>query len=110
MLKDFEGPPQMVTSRNANFFKSKSSGPTKSRTSKSSSHEAGDSAHFSLDLNDEAGASDDVEVHEIRPMGRDTAKKKHQLQLLIRKDQPQLLLTLLIMTCCSINGQMPRAH
>ncbi|GJZ65428.1 hypothetical protein Tco_0622124 [Tanacetum coccineum] len=35
-----------------------------------------DSAHIGLNLNDEAADSEDVEVQEVAPMGRDRAKKK----------------------------------
>ena len=58
------------------FLNSNQVVPKKSRTSESTSHEVGDTTHFVLDLNNEAGDLDDVEVHEVRPMGRDMTKKK----------------------------------
>ena len=50
--------------------------PKKSRTSETTSQEASESAHFGLDLNDEAGDSYDVDVQEVRPIGRDKTKKR----------------------------------
>nr|GEZ13010.1 hypothetical protein [Tanacetum cinerariifolium] len=48
-------------------------------TSETTSQCNSDSAHVSLGLNDIATDSDDVEVQEVRPMGRDKAKKKRSL-------------------------------
>ncbi|GKB75255.1 hypothetical protein Tco_0942150 [Tanacetum coccineum] len=58
------------------FFKSKKSSSKKSRTSETTSQGNSDSAHIGLNLNDEAADSEDVEVQEVSPMGRDRAKKK----------------------------------
>ncbi|GKD63622.1 hypothetical protein Tco_1305730 [Tanacetum coccineum] len=58
------------------FFKSKKTSFKKSRTSETTSQGNSDSAHIGLDLNDEAADSEDAEVQEVRPMGRDRAKKK----------------------------------
>ncbi|GJT26170.1 RNA-directed DNA polymerase, eukaryota [Tanacetum coccineum] len=52
-------------------FKSK-----KSRTSETTSQGNLDSAHIGLNLNDKATDSEDVEVQEVPPMGRDRVKKK----------------------------------
>ncbi|GKF59712.1 hypothetical protein Tco_0176498 [Tanacetum coccineum] len=48
----------------------------KSRTSETTSHGTSDSAHFGLNLNNEADDSEDVEIQEVRPIGRDKSKKK----------------------------------
>nr|GEZ65144.1 hypothetical protein [Tanacetum cinerariifolium] len=54
------------------FYKSK-----KLRTSENTSKGNSDSAHISVNLNDEAADSEDVEAQEFSaPMGRDRAKKK----------------------------------
>nr|GEV20730.1 hypothetical protein [Tanacetum cinerariifolium] len=58
------------------FYKSKKSSSKKSRTSDSTSQGNSDSAHISLDLNDEASDSEDIDVQEVAPMCRDRAKKK----------------------------------
>ncbi|GKD09883.1 glutathione S-transferase T3-like protein [Tanacetum coccineum] len=58
------------------FFNSKKTSSKKSRTSETTSQGNSDSAHIGVDLNDEATDSEDVEVQEVRPMGRDAAKKK----------------------------------
>ncbi|GJU06863.1 glutathione S-transferase T3-like protein [Tanacetum coccineum] len=63
------------------FYKSKKltfKKPTfkKSRTSKTTSQGNSDSAHIGLNLIDEAADSEDVNVQEVAPMGRDRAKKK----------------------------------
>ncbi|GJT93138.1 glutathione S-transferase T3-like protein [Tanacetum coccineum] len=58
------------------FLKSKKTSSKKSRTSETTSQGNSDSAHIGVDLNDEAADSEDVEVQEVRPMGRDRAKKK----------------------------------
>ncbi|GJS27731.1 hypothetical protein Tco_0488351 [Tanacetum coccineum] len=58
------------------FFNSKKTSSKKSRTSETTSQGNSDSAHIGVDLNDEAADSEDVEVQEVRPMGRDAAKKK----------------------------------
>ncbi|GKB64920.1 hypothetical protein Tco_0921106 [Tanacetum coccineum] len=55
------------------FYKSKKSSSKKSRTSKTTSQGNLDSAHIGLDLNDEATDSEDVDVQEVAPMGRDRA-------------------------------------
>ncbi|GJU98930.1 hypothetical protein Tco_1328201 [Tanacetum coccineum] len=52
-------------------FKSK-----KSRTSETTSQGNLDSTHIGLNLNDKATDSEDVEVQEVPPMGRDRVKKK----------------------------------
>ncbi|GJR15531.1 hypothetical protein Tco_0798183 [Tanacetum coccineum] len=48
----------------------------KSRISQTTSQDNSDSAHIGLNVNDEAADSDDVEVQEVRPIGRDATKKK----------------------------------
>ncbi|GKE83136.1 glutathione S-transferase T3-like protein [Tanacetum coccineum] len=58
------------------FYISKKSSSKKSRTSETTSQGNLDSAHIGLDLNDEAADSEDVDVQEVAPMGRDRAKKK----------------------------------
>ncbi|GJR27148.1 hypothetical protein Tco_1103380 [Tanacetum coccineum] len=58
------------------FYKSKKSSSKKSRTSETTSQGNSDSAHIGLNLNDEAANSEDVDVQEVAPMGRDQAKKK----------------------------------
>ncbi|GJX14057.1 ribonuclease H-like domain-containing protein [Tanacetum coccineum] len=58
------------------FYKSKKSSSKKSRTSETTSQGNLDSAHIGLDLNDKATDSEDVDVQEVAPMGRDRAKKK----------------------------------
>ncbi|GKB97472.1 glutathione S-transferase T3-like protein [Tanacetum coccineum] len=58
------------------FFNSKKTSSKKSRTSETTSQGNSDSTHIGVDLNDEAADSEDVEVQEVRPMGRDAAKKK----------------------------------
>nr|GEU88931.1 hypothetical protein [Tanacetum cinerariifolium] len=54
----------------------KSGGSKKSWTSKTTSHGTSDSLHIGLDLNNEAVDLEDVEVQEVRHMGRDMSKKK----------------------------------
>ncbi|GJV51818.1 hypothetical protein Tco_1447559 [Tanacetum coccineum] len=48
----------------------------KSRISQTTPQDNSDSAHIGLNVNDEAADSDDVEVQEVRPIGRDATKKK----------------------------------
>ncbi|GJZ37955.1 hypothetical protein Tco_0584146 [Tanacetum coccineum] len=45
-------------------------------TSETTSQGNSDSAHIGLDLNEEAADSEDVDVQEVAPKGRDRAKKK----------------------------------
>nr|GEZ41649.1 hypothetical protein [Tanacetum cinerariifolium] len=61
------------------FFNSKKSSSKKSRTLETTSQGNLDSAHIGLNLNDEAADSEEVEVQEVPPMGRDRAKKKASL-------------------------------
>lgn len=59
------------------FFKSRKSSSKKSKTSENTSQGNSDSVHVGVNLNDEAGDSEEVAVQEPpRPMGRDRAKKK----------------------------------
>nr|GEW92581.1 hypothetical protein [Tanacetum cinerariifolium] len=46
------------------------------KDTKTTSQSNSDSAHIGLNLNDEAADSKDVNVQEVKPMGRDRAKKK----------------------------------
>nr|GFA18012.1 hypothetical protein [Tanacetum cinerariifolium] len=57
------------------FLKSKNPYFKKSRTSKTTSHDTSDSAHIGLHLNNKAINYDEVEVQDVRSMGRDIPKK-----------------------------------
>ena len=58
------------------FCKTEEVGLKKSKTSETTSHTTSDSTHGGFNLNDKATDSKDVEVWEVRPTGRDKAKKK----------------------------------